>query len=636
MFYRKCLVRGEKVRSLKSQSLWLLTVAAFYIVTGCGGGGGGSNQGGNPGPGPTPSPVTRVVLNVVWPERSRAVTALSSALSLVVTMPGANQDGTDFTWTINRDAATAGVATRYVSTTIAKVGTYPVGMKLFAEANGAGTQVGAAGGTAVLAADGSGIPDLVFDGVIQTVEVPQDQNVPRGAKKDLIFSAKDANGNIVAVTYPSATWQVTSGGDLLRFVQGQAEYIADGDATVTATVDGKTSAPARIVLGPNSGSVVVSVKDPFGSLLPAVQITLTKNGTQVGQVTSATGQETMTAPFGSLVVSAAKAGYIGAQTTVDVTRTGPATAELTLQAEGVPSASTGGVRIIDRNGNQVTFEVDVSVLDANGNPLQGLDASVFNIPALTEGGVNYSFARVSVTPISVPYQGPYSAFIALDQSGSVTSTDPNVSRLQAAKIFFSALANGDEAALGYFPSANNTPSLFKFPRGFVTDGTQYYPDIDSLNAAGFVSTPLFIATIQAIDETDAKAVNRDRKAVVVFTDGKPFGDTATLAQVVSAAQAKGVKVHAVGLGIEPDMALLAQMAQRTGGTTMHATEAGQLVTFYKSLGALLGGAGTFYRTRWTVTRDPGVFEAGQAINGAAVHVALPGRTLVVPFYLPIQ
>jgi hypothetical protein len=625
------------LRSLKSQSLWLLTVAAFYIVTGCGGGGGGGSNnpgGGNPGGGA--ATVTRVIMNVVWPERSRAVTALSSALSMVVTMPGANQDGSDFTWTVNRDTAIAGVATRYVSPTIVKVGTYPVGMKLFAEANGAGAQVGTAGGTAVMAADGSGIPDLVFDAVVQTVEVPQDQNVARGAKKDLIFSAKDANGNIVPVSYPSATWQVTSGGDKLRITQGQAEYIADGEATITATVDGKTSAPARVTLGPNTGTVVVSVKDPFGSLLPGVDITLTQNGTQVGHVASVTGQETVTVPFGSTVVRATKADYIASQTTVDVPRQGTATAELTLQAQGVPSASTGGVRIIDSSASQVTFEVDVSVVDADGSPLLGLADSVFSIPNLAEGGVNYAFSRVSVTPVSVPYQGPDSAFIALDQSGSVTDTDPNASRLQAAKVFFTAVTNGDEAALGYFPSADNTPNLFKFPRGFVTDGKQYYPDIDSLNRPGYLSTPLFIAAIQAIEETDARAVNRDRKAVVLFTDGRPFGDTATMEDVVTAALAKGVKVHAVGLGSAPDMALLAQMAQRTGGTTMHATEAGQLVTFYKSLGGLLGGAGTFYRTRWTVTRDTGTFQAGQAIHGAAVHVGLPSRTLIVPFFLAIQ
>src|SRR5205085_9104527 len=143
------------------------------------------------------------------------------------------------------------------------------------------------------------------------------------------------------------------------------------------------------------------------------------------------------------------------------------------------------------------------------------------------------------------------------------------------------LANGDEAALGYFPDGNNSPNLHKFSQGFVTDGSIYYPLIDSLKTGGFLGTPLYNASIQAINETDAKAVPTHRKAVIVFTDGQSVGDPATLKQVVAAAQAKHIQVHVVALGPDPDMKQLARLAQQTGGTTMHATNAAQLVSFYR-------------------------------------------------------
>src|SRR5204862_308045 len=123
---------------------------------------------------------------------------------------------------------------------------------------------------------------------------------------------------------------------------------------------------------------------------------------------------------------------------------------------------------------------------------------------------------------SNPSRGPVSAFIALDASGSVsTISDPNAVRIQAAKFFFKALGNGDEAMLGYFPAASHTPQLQTFQGiAFVTDGTLYYPYLDQIRDLGnLLGTPLYRATIQATDIVAAQGKNAN-KAVVLFTDGQ--------------------------------------------------------------------------------------------------------------------
>ena len=264
--------------------------------------------------------------------------------------------------------------------------------------------------------------------------------------------------------------------------------------------------------------------------------------------------------------------------------------------------------------------------------MPSLPASAFSIP----NAAPYSFAQVSVNYTSTPSRGPVSAFVALDASGSVSNiSDPSGVRIQAAKTFFQTLSGGDNAMLGYFPAASNSPNLFAYTQvGFVSNGSIYLPYLDQVSKLGnLLGTPLFNATIQAIDQAAALGTNAN-KAVVLFTDGQPAADPATIDQAVAEALAKNVRVYAAGLGADTDTALLAQLAQRTGGSVMFASDAGQLITFYKTLGNLLQGAGTFYRTRWTVTLSSGTFKTGDVLNGT-MHIDAAGTPLLAPFYVRV-
>ncbi len=226
------------MRGLFKRGQWIAgALIGAMAFAGCGGGGSDNN---------TVTRTTPVKLDISWAARSRAVNAPSSALSAVVTLKGANADGSDFTFPINRDAAPAAYVKTYVSTLPATVGAHPLTVNFFAAADGAGANVGVASTTVTINADGSGIGDVVTAGVVASAELTANQSLVVGQTKDLAFAARDSSNNLVAVSPGSATFTVTSGGDKLQITGGQAAGVGVGTATATATVDGKTSVPQTI------------------------------------------------------------------------------------------------------------------------------------------------------------------------------------------------------------------------------------------------------------------------------------------------------------------------------------------------------------------------------------------------------
>jgi hypothetical protein len=579
-----------------------------------------------------------VKFTIQWPERSRKLDALSSAQSVVVVLKNAAQDGTDFVWNINRDANLAANQQDYLSPNVAKVGTWDLQVRLYASPNGTGALVGTAGANVTLAADGTGIGDLAVSGTIQTVQVPDGQFVKLAEKKDLTFATRDASGALVAVTPGSAKWEVVSGTDRLRVVTGgQVEGLAIGLASVRATVDGKTSANADVNVLPTEGSVTVNVRDPFLVPLKNVKIELLQNNAVIRTVNkSATGSETLNnVPVGQTEVRVTKGGFKTGQKSVMID--GLQTPVVTVDMEwlSLPTAALITTRVVSVNGDTVVFEADISVIDGEGTPITNLGASAFTLNNFSQtiGGttVDYTVTQGAVVRQSNTFQGPYSTFLLIDQSSSVLKTDPSDTRLQAAKAFLQALGQGDEAMVGYFPTGNLSPDMGTFPGlFFVTDGAPYYPLIDGLSGNTFNGTPLFDATIQAVQVTQAEGTNPN-KAVVIFTDAEQSDQfSTTLDQAVAAATNAGVKVFTVGVTNQTDTAILSELAQRTGGSVMWTTDTNNLISYYKNLGSLLQGSGEFYRTTWTVKRSAGTFQVNDKFS-SRIQIALPGVNLQAPF-----
>jgi len=190
-------------------------------------------------------------LAIQWATRTRDVSAPASALSATAILHGASPTGGDVSWTIDRDSDPAAYRGAYTAPADkpANVGMWPLEVKFYAAAGAQGALVGTAASTINLNADGNGAPDIAATAVIASVTVPPNQSVTVRKTAQLTFTAHDAMNNIVAVSPGSASWTITAGADKIRLTaDGQATGLAEGTASVTAAVDGKTSAAQTVLV----------------------------------------------------------------------------------------------------------------------------------------------------------------------------------------------------------------------------------------------------------------------------------------------------------------------------------------------------------------------------------------------------
>jgi hypothetical protein len=325
-----------------------------------------------------------------------------------------------------------------------------------------------------------------------------------------------------------------------------------------------------------------------------------------------------------------------------------ATADLTVQLIPTSAVPAGGTHrseaiTIGTTDGALVFEVDLFVLDRLGRPVDGLTPSAFSIEPFTDTGETLSFSLQSAVPLTKTAKDPYSAYLMLDQSGSITTTDPGNLRLQAAKIFLGKLGAGDQVVVGAFASSGSLPFEITQYQEFTPDGRSFFPTIDQLASKEGGGTPLYKATVSALQTTAEKAPTAN-KAALIFTDGEDTGGGYTIDQVIAEANRLSIPLHMVGLGKDTKIDVLARLAYGTGGSFMQAVDAGQLIALYGNMGALLRGSTGGYRTRWTATLTPttfagrnGWFWTSIAVNTDAIgrvyvpiYVEYPGRTGQLP------
>jgi peptidyl-prolyl cis-trans isomerase A (cyclophilin A) len=251
-------------------------------------------------------------VTIAWAARSRTIGAPSSALSAVITLEKAD-GGKDAVFTIDRDAAPAAYTQTYTSTQMANTGYWQLVAQFYAQADGKGAVVGVAAANITLNADGSGIGDLTTVQSVASVTLPATQNISVGQTTDLSFTALDSAGNTVAVTPGSAVYTVTSGGSYLSVVNGQVQGLGSGAATVTVTVDGKTSAAQSVnVVGATQELETIGLSSLYGTVrvrIKGILSTTTPVSVTVGGIASSSAVIAYTdanAPAGS----AAKGGAV--------------------------------------------------------------------------------------------------------------------------------------------------------------------------------------------------------------------------------------------------------------------------------------------------------------------------------------
>ena len=217
----------------------------------------------------------------------------------------------------------------------------------------------------------------------------------------------------------------------------------------------------------------------------------------------------------------------------------------------------------------------VSVTDQANYPVTQLTASDFT---LTEG----------TTPVGSPSNTVFvqdtaslAVTLVMDYSGSVSSLPAVVSDMEeSAAAFVNQMDVDDEAEIIKF--ADNVDVVQDFLPG-TTEGKAALVAAIQTPYVG-VETNLYDALYQAIDDTAAQ--NRDRRAVIVLSDGRLPTSTYTQDDVLNYAREKGVPIFAVGLG-SIDLSLLTAIADGTGGQVYQSPSSDNLSTIYQQLSDLL-------------------------------------------------
>jgi hypothetical protein len=173
-----------------------------------------------------------------------------------------------------------------------------------------------------------------------------------------------------------------------------------------------------------------------------------------------------------------------------------------------------------------------------------------------------------------------SAALVLDFSTSVISVPKKESDMKEAAIgFVNRMGLADEAEIVKFggpnigvvqPWTNNKASL-----------------ISAINASwdNVTGTRIYDAIMLAVDDTATRA--KDRKAVIVISDGWTHNDVYRLDNVVANAISNNIPIFPVGLGDNVDVASLTAMADNTGGQFFLASTSANLETIYLQLADVL-------------------------------------------------
>jgi Ca-activated chloride channel family protein len=194
--------------------------------------------------------------------------------------------------------------------------------------------------------------------------------------------------------------------------------------------------------------------------------------------------------------------------------------------------------------------LDVLVTDQEGRFVSGLKRDDFRV---REEGVRQelSFFSAGRTPVTI--------VVLLDSSASVRSDMLSIQK--AASRFIRKLASGDRARIGFFHD-----QVVFGPR-FTDDMGEHSAMINQMRPQR--STHLYDALVESFEKLERV---RDRKALLVFSDGDDQGSRTSMPDALEAARQSDVSVYAVGVrgwsadgGIHTNQALLEQIARLTGG-----------------------------------------------------------------------
>jgi Ca-activated chloride channel family protein len=209
--------------------------------------------------------------------------------------------------------------------------------------------------------------------------------------------------------------------------------------------------------------------------------------------------------------------------------------------------------------SQFTISVDVdlavfnvSVLGSDGRPVTGLTAGDFHI---------YEDGREEKIRIFQPEDTPATIGLLIDNSGSMTNKHPDV--VNAALAFIQASHPEDEMFIVNF----NRKAWLALPpsKPFTSDRTELRVTLEETRTEG--TTALYDALLLALNHL--KDGTRQRKALVVLSDGGDNSSVTKLDDALRMAQQSSATIYCIGIydPSEKDRnpGVLKRIAKITGG-----------------------------------------------------------------------
>ena len=235
----------------------------------------------------------------------------------------------------------------------------------------------------------------------------------------------------------------------------------------------------------------------------------------------------------------------------------------------------------------------VSVLDQWRFPVKNLTENDFEI---FENGddkdiTNFFFVLPGI-----------SVALVLDYSGSIIDKQEIINDMESAAVeFVDQLRIVDEAEIIKFATEIKVMQEFTSDRALLESAIKKEPGADIGRW-----TALYDAVSIAVEETE-KFGTKDRKAVILLTDGRDVGDDEgnpgsdkDVNDVIQEAKDYGIPIFTIGLGDNVRKPPLIRMADETGGLFFESPTSDNLETIYQQLADLL------FENQYIVEYDSGL------------------------------
>ncbi len=225
--------------------------------------------------------------------------------------------------------------------------------------------------------------------------------------------------------------------------------------------------------------------------------------------------------------------------------------------------------------------VYVSLTDQAGFPLKGLGGENF---LFRERPLDGDFVSDASHPHHVGFidQETLSVSLLMDYSGSISDRDLRNMEISGT-AFVRRLKENDEAEVIKFAAKIVTVLHFTSDQEKLEAAINEAPPL-ARGGTAIYDTILAATTGRSVDGPDR---SKDRKAVILLTDGDDNRSTASLSDAIAAAQRDGTPLFVVGFGSGRNTQVLQQLADETGGVYFDMEVSDNLEAVYAKLADLL-------------------------------------------------